>query len=198
MKLKNVFILFFIILSSPNLFAGAFESSKPNCIQLGSDKDMNIKWQAFKTPSRIGVWVDFTNFKRQGPNKAANIEELMLGQTISITAGEGDLRSGDEGRDFNIVLFFFANMLTKYQIRGTVSGVHDDRIDIDITMNNQTRTIPFSYQHSRNRLTLNGHVDVLDFDLGGPLGVITKNCGVHFGKTWSDVEIVISTPLTGC
>lgn len=186
------------LLATNFAFAGSFESSKAACLKLGSDEDMSIRWQAFKTPSRIGVWVDFTNFTRQGNTQANNLEELLLNQQIVITAGENGLESGDEGRDFNIVEFFFKNMSERYMIRGKITGVYDDRIDIEIAMNNQTKTIPFNYEHKRGKLTLTGHIDVLDFELAGPLGQITKYCGVHLGKTWSDVEIQIQAVVTNC
>lgn len=174
--------------------------SQATCYQSLSSKDLTIRWEAYKTPQKAGVWFSFQNFSIKGTKKAKSLKELLVSQNISINASEAkNIASGDAGRDANIANFFFKTFAPKTPIKGTVKEVTENKINLEIEMNGMKRVVPLSYTLDKNTLTAKGYLDVLDFKLQGALDSLNKVCGgLHEGKTWTDVQLEIKAQLRPC
>lgn len=180
--------------------AGALESSKKgsSCIQLDTQENLKIRWTAFRTDRRLPATLEFSNFTREGKNRGENLADLLVGQHVMITANEEGIESDDPGRNFNVAEFFFKLMKNPYSIHGKILKVGDGIADLEVRMNGKTRVVPMKAVHQGETLSLKGHIDVLDYALHPSLKKITEMCGVHEGKTWSDVEIVIEARTVPC
>lgn len=178
----------------------AWAQQAASCYKSVQAKDVEIKWEAYKTPQKAGVWFAFQNFKINGAKKAKSLKELLVSQNISIMAADAkNISSGDAGRDSNIANFFFKSFAPKTPLKGTVKEVTDSRIDLEIEMNGVKKIVPLSYTLDKNTLTAKGYLDVLDFKLQGALDSLNKVCGgLHEGKTWTDVQLAITLNLRPC
>lgn len=191
--MKAILILVSFIFSSQLVLA------QNSCVKIGKTNDLTIKWQAYKTPRKVGVWFKFTDFKLKGKRKAKNLSQLLMDQQVTIQANAKGISSGDSGRDANIANAFFAEMMPKTLIKGKIVKVTDKALDLEVSMNNVTRIIPMEYTFEKGQFSAKGYMDVLDFKLNKSFETLAKVCnGLHEGKTWTDVLLVLEGPLQSC
>jgi polyisoprenoid-binding protein YceI len=114
--------------------------------------------------------------------------------------------TANPGRDETLVKDFFSVLKGK-TIEGEITDIkktdkHEKgkprtgSIDVKITMNEKTLTIPMKYVYSEGKFDAAGTIDLLDFAASDALSSINKSCfDLHKGKTWSDVSIGFSTTI---
>jgi len=179
-----------------------FSNAKGGCILEQSD-DINITWKAYKTLGKIGVGGQFTDIKYT-PNKKSgkNFRELFIGSMVSIDISKID--TGDSSRDKTLVESFFSKI--GKTIEGKIVGIEADKriekgprtgvIDVNITMNKKTLTIPMEYHYNKGNFRANGTIDLFDFAGNTALLSVNKTCfDLHEGKTWNDVSIGFTTTI---
>jgi polyisoprenoid-binding protein YceI len=183
------FITFISILLSTTLFAA-------ECLTV-TNGDVEVKWTAYKTPAKAGVGGALTGFTISKSDSAKTIREIM--KSASITIKGDSVNTKNKARDKKIVKFFFQNAKNGGDIAAKVTKMTNKKMEMDLTFNGVTKTIPMSYNVENNVLTANGFMDVLDFSASKSLKAINKACyALHEGKTWSDVALQLVAKFKPC
>jgi len=174
------------------------------CTLTQSD-ELNVSWKAYKTFAKLGVGGKFTDVKYT-PNKkeGKNFKELFIGSKVYIDISKIDTKN--EGRDKTLVSMFFGKLKGK-TIEGVIKNIEADKpvkgkrvyhgkVNVSITMNDKTLTIPMKYNYKDEVFTAKGTIDLFDFNGKEALSSINKSCyDLHKGKTWNDVTIKFSTTI---
>jgi len=167
---------------------------------------MNVRWDAYKTDSRITVHGKFLD--AQYTPKALegkNFRELLVGSKVSMSSTNIDTEI--ISRDETIVQFFF-NKLSTTKIEGIITDIKANEADhvkgkpktgivtVQITMNGKTVTTPMNYNYFKEDFSATGSIDLADFSALDALASIDKSChDLYKGKIWSDVTIKFNTTI---
>lgn len=166
-----------------------------DCTYSANSKNKTLSWTAYKTPKKAGVKGAFTKFEINS-TKANSLNELLKSANFSVDTTSID--TGDKARDAKIVQFFFKAMSSK-SIIGKVLRIDNSKAKVELTMNGKSGTVEMTinYDEAKNNVVLSGVVDVMNFSMESNLAALTKACmEKHEGKTWSDVNIEISSEIT--
>ena len=186
-----------------SLLTVASLASAGGCLLTQSD-DMNVTWKAYKTLAKLGVEGKFTEVNYVANKKEGkNFKELLVGSKVSINLSKVDTKN--KARDKTLVNNFFSKLKSK-NIEGVIISIkanervkgqpYTGNLDINLSMNSQTVTIPMNYKYIKETFTAIGTIDLFDFDANDALKSINKNCfDLHKGKTWNDVSIGFSTTI---
>jgi len=176
---------------------------------LTASKDMNVSWEAYKTFAKLGVGGQFTAINYTPKAKdGKNFKELLVGSSVDINVTQIDTKNPT--RDKNLIDMFF-NKLKTPTIQGKITAItankreegkpYTGNLDVSISMNDKTLTIPMHYHYDKEYFKANGVIDLFDFQAQPALTSINKKCyALHKGKTWNDVSIEFSTIIkaSGC
>lgn len=185
--MKKALIALGVLFMSQSIFADCFQVS---------EKDLSVKWTAFKTPAKVGVSGSFTKFTFDGKTKSTSIKDIAYGLGLKIDHQSVD--TANQARDAKIAKFFFSTMKGK-EIMARVTKIDDKNITLKINMNGVDRDVPMTYTILGNELRANGVIDILDFAANKQLSSINKAClALHEGKTWSDVNIELTAQFSSC
>jgi len=195
-----------IILSFATLLSLSYtvQAATSGCV-LVQPKEINVSWEAYKTLGKIGVGGKFTSVQYT-PNalEGKNFRELFVGSKVSIDLSK--INTGNTGRDTTLVKDFFSLIKGK-TIEGVITNIkktdkhvkgkpRTGYIDVKITMNEKTLTIPMTYIYNKGHFDAKGTIDLLDFSANNALSSLNKSCfDLHKGKTWNDVSISFSTTI---
>jgi len=148
-------------------------------------QQINVGWEAYKTPLKIGVGGTFDKVAIKAADTSSKKSFL---QTSTLTIDTASINSKNRGRDAKLVKYFFAVQGVK-NITAKVVAVSDKIINIDITMNGITKTVPMKL-NATDKVEAQGYIDLADFNMLASLAGINKACfSKHKGKTWQDVAI---------
>lgn len=158
----------------------------------------SVTWTAYKTTEKKGVGGEFSVLKFD--NKTGNsVQEALNGLSFSIPISS--LFTKDESRDAKLKASFFGAMLDTEFIKGTINYANTTVV-ASITMNGVTNDLPLEISITDDRrVTMNGTMNLKDWDALGALETINKVCfELHKGpdgvsKTWEDVAIEVNTYL---
>jgi len=191
-----------ILLSLLTLFS--ISHAATGCV-LVQPSNINVTWKAYKTLGKIGVGGKFTEVKyTPAALEGKNFKELFVGSKVTIDVSKID--TGNAGRDETLVKYFFSLLKSK-MIEGKIINIkktdkhvkgkpRTGNIDVKITMNEKTLTIPMTYIYNKGKFDAKGTIDLFDFAANDALTSINKSCyDLHKGKTWSDVTIGFSTTI---
>ncbi len=146
----------------------------------------SVNWTAFKTPKKVGVKGQLTDFNIKTAQKNASIEQLLSSATFDVNSQS--VSTGDKARDAKIMQFFFK----KAKISGKVLKVEANKAEVELSLNGVKKnvTLDSKFDDKSSTLTLNGTISVLDFGMKDHLATLTKACNaLHEGVTWPDVNI---------
>jgi hypothetical protein len=168
------------------------------------DNIMNVRWDAFKTDSRITVHGKFTDVKYT-PNalEGKNFKELLVGSTVEINSNKID--TAITSRDDTVVDFFFKK-LSVGNITGTITNIKADNhtkgkvrtgiVTVDITLNGKTKSVNMNYNYFKEDFSATGSINLADFSALDALASIDKSChDLYKGKIWSDVTIKFNNKI---
>lgn len=162
-----------------------------SCLYELKPDSLKLEWTAFKTPKKIGVKGSFDKLNIKGLAKGPNFSSLFNGLTFSLDTKS--INTSDQARDKRIFQSFFSNMGGGTNITGGVLGYKRKILQIAIKMNNKEVIVPLTVEKSEHSFTALGHIDILDFAMGGNLASLNEACNeLHEGKTWNDVGIALS------
>lgn len=173
------------------------------------------------TPDKSGFDVRFTAYGAPdksyavskntfGSYELASASGKLLGATIEIDATTldttHDLNNGLGGewpvsippiRNLNVVNGLFNNFADPGKIYGEITAINSDQIDVALTMNEVTNTIPMTYTIADGVLSAEGKVDIVDFDGAEAFKQFEAICTAawHQGKSWTEVDISFSVPV---
>lgn len=156
-----------------------------------------IQWTAYKTTDKkpvSGVFQTINFEKKTGTTPA----EALNGLEFSIPVSS--LFSKNEERDGKLKASFFGSMLNTEFLKGKIA-MTEESCEITITMNDTMHVIPFKFEITDNKVLFKGIMNLEDWGALGALEALNKVClDLHKGddgvsKTWTDVEIQVSTIL---
>jgi hypothetical protein len=156
-------------------------------------KDVEVKWVAFKTPSKVGVpgWFKELGLKNDSYT-GKDIADTLTGLSFNINTSSTYTENSQ--RDAKIVKFFFGKM-SGSKISGGIKKANESEIILELNMNKTKREVPLRVELKDNKLIATGVMDIFDFNMGSSLKGINKACEqLHLGKTWNDVELELSIP----
>jgi len=156
-------------------------------------KNVEIGWEAFKTPLKIGVKGGFGTVKLSAkPDES--IDGLLEGARVIVETESID--SDNRARDAKLVKSFF-RIQGVQTVTAQIVRVLDDIVEVEITMNGQTRTVPMRLTRGEERVEAVGVLDLADFRMLPSLTALNEACKEpHQNKTWQDVKISFTLDLT--
>jgi polyisoprenoid-binding protein YceI len=166
---------------------------------------VQAEWTAFKFTSKAPVKGNFADTTLEGPREAKTLTALAGGLSMKIVGKS--VKTGNPGRDATVAGFFFAFMKDGGNITGKATKVEGDdtsgTVHIDITMNGETRDVPFAYTIGKDgTVAAKASIDILDFRMKPAYDQIHKACeGQHTGddgisKTWTQVDLALRGNFT--
>ncbi len=166
---------------------------------------VKVEWTAFKFTNKTGVTGTFTTSTLSGPRSADSLVGLAKG--LQMTIDGASIESNNPARNVTIRDFFFAKFVPDPKIRGRATAAsgddHRGTIEIEITLNGVSRTVPFAYAIGRdNQVEATASIDLLDFQLDAAHASIHETCQQqHTGedgvsKTWTTVGIALRGKFT--
>ena len=149
-------------------------------------KSIDVNWEAYKTPLKLGVKGTFNNVVFKA--RAASIqEEILNGASVLIDVER--IYSKNAARDDKLVKFFFGTQNIK-EIKAKIVSIKKDVANVSVTMNNITKTVPMKIEIDDDEIEADGYIDLADFGMLPALAGINKACyDLHKGKTWQDIEV---------
>ena len=163
---------------------------------------VKVEWTAFKLTEKVGVTGTFKTTQLTGKsNEASSLTDLAKGLTMKIDGAS--IESGNPGRNATISEFFFQQFKPSGEITGQAKSVEGNdesgTVQIAITMNGTTKTVPFKYTITpKNEVEATATIDMMDFALQGPFDTLHQACEEkHTGedgvsKTWTDVDLKLT------
>jgi len=183
----HLLISVFLYLSSLG-FSNAFADEETVCTYSINADQVKVKWEAFKTPSKVAVEGQFQKIELKGETQGKSILEIVKTAKFKIDASTVESKNSE--RDKKIAQFFFSSMKGGSLITGQVSETTPETLSVNVSMNGVTKAIPMTYTFLNGNFRAVGVMDILDFAMAGQLKALTDACHeLHKGKTWSDVNI---------
>lgn len=159
-----------------------------------------VKWTAFKTPTKIGVNGTFNDvvFKFGKPNVAQSFESQLNNATATIDIMK--VNTANEGRDETIRKNFFDKFSKKDPIKVTfkdvIEGKNKGTILAIVRMNGKTNKVPMQFEIVDKKLVAKGVIDLSEFSAESARSSLQAAVAeLHEGLTWSQVEIALEAPL---
>ena len=179
------------------------EKTEETCTFSYDGTTTKVTWTAFKTTDKVGVGGTFDEVEITGTEDANSAIDVVKKAQFKIPVNT--VNSAKEERDEKIKEFFFKTLTNTAFLTGAVTSVDNQgengSADVDITMNEQTKTVKMDYSQAGDTLKMNATIDVLEWNGDEALKALNKKCyDLHKGddgvsKLWSEVEIGISTVL---
>ncbi len=140
----------------------------------------SLQWTAFKTPLKLGVKGTF--------DKIAFVAGKNCLEGAEVIINKHSVDTKNPARDKTLDSFFFSKL--KGDIKAKIVAVKEKTMDVAVTLNEKTKTIPFAYTKIDGIIKARGVIDLFDFSGLEALRSINKTCfDLHQGKTWNDVEL---------
>ena len=168
----------------------------------GYDVDnTTIGFGGFKYTEKKEVKGIFTKFTVKGTKVADTPEEVFANATISIPIST--IETKDLGRNKRIKEDYFGKMESTFLIKGSIVKFNKDsnEVIINITLNKVSKDLSLNYTTSGDSISINGELNILDFDASKALTSINTVCeALHTGadgisKTWAEVNLYITSTL---
>jgi polyisoprenoid-binding protein YceI len=161
-----------------------------DCVPQFKIEQSMLQWTAFKTPKKAAVNVKFDKYLITSANEKSILDAISSAQ---FTVDVSSVNSGNPERDKKIVKFFFTQKNKQITLKGKVLSVKNNIAEVEFTIHKVSKVIPMNLEVINNNVKLTGKIDVLDFKLNDSLSAINNACKVlHEGKTWSDVELLLT------
>jgi len=157
-----------------------------------------VEWTAYKTTEKTPVKGKFLRLDIENPIKSTSKQGALEGVKFSIPTSS--FFSANEERDNKIKTLFWDIMDNTKMVTGSFTNVSgndiEGNVNLAVTMNNETVSIPMNYKIDGNKIALNGTItNLLDWKMEKAFNSLHKACELlHTGtdgvsKTWQEVEI---------
>ena len=177
--------------------SAAKEVKKSTAAFAVSNAKNDIKFTAYKTTGKVGVGGVFNKVNILSGGEGNSVKEAINNTEFSIPVSS--LATKDSSRDYKIKKFFFGVMDNTKLLSGKLI-LNDDANGIArLTMNGETKDIPFSYTIVGNTFNMAATMDINNWNAGKALASLNKVCeALHTGadgvsKTWSEVSLNITS-----
>ena len=162
-----------------------------------SNAKNEINFVAYKTTEKVGVNGWFKKVDVLSEGEGNSVKEAINNTEFSIPVSS--LSTKDSSRDFKIRKSFFGVMTNTKLLSGKLMLTDDANGTAKITMNGETKDVPFTYTIVDKTFNMQATIDVNNWNAGAALAALNKVCEVlHTGadgvsKTWSDVALNIKS-----
>ena len=159
----------------------------------------SVFWTGYKTTEKTPVKGQFMKINIDDPKKADTAKEALDGVNFSIPVSS--LFSNDESRDTKLKGLFFGVMDQTELLSGSIHLENDTLANVSLHMNGLTKTIPLTYFISGQMLSMQGSMNVEDWNTQKALASLHVACKEqHTGadgisKTWGEVGINVESYL---
>lgn len=175
------------------------EQATDNCHYSYVDGTIKVIWTAYKTTERVGVSGSFDTVLVEGTAQEGTLTEVLANASFNIPTSS--VNSANPDRDGKIVKHFFSSMVGGSELSGKVLAASDSELNVLLTMNGVTDTVPFALSASDSLLSLVGTIELADYQALASADSLNKVCfDLHKGadgvsKLWPDVKLEISAQL---
>jgi len=158
-----------------------------------------VFWTGYKTTAKTPVKGQFTKLEILNIKKEKTARAAIDGLEFSIPVSS--LFSNEATRDTKLKDFFFSVMDNTSSLTGTLQVVNDTLAQAELKMNGVSKTIPLTYFIDGQMLSMQGKLNVLDWNTQEALASLHKVCEEkHTGddgisKTWEEVGVNIESYL---
>lgn len=205
--MKKISIISFLIIATAFNFSACKGESKkePSKVEVKKSKaafsienaSNDINFIAYKTTDKVGVngWFKKVNVISGGEGNS--VSEAINNTEFSIPVSS--LYTKDSSRDFKIKKSFFGIMTNTKLLSGKLMLTDDASGIAKITMNGETKDVPFSYTIVDKVFNMKATMDINNWNAGTALASLNKICEeLHKGadgvsKTWSEVTLNITS-----
>jgi len=156
-----------------------------------------INFTAYKTTEKIGVGGAFKKVDVLAGGEGNSVKEAIHNTEFSIPVSS--LATKDSSRDYKIKKFFFGIMDNTKLLSGKLMLNDDTNGTAKITMNGETKDVPFTYTIVDNTFNMQATIDINTWNASAALASLNKVCeDLHKGadgvsKTWSEVALNITS-----
>ncbi len=175
------------------------EQATASCHYSYVDGTIKVTWTAYKTTERVGVSGSFDTVLVEGTAQEGTLTEVLANASFNIPTSS--VNSANPDRDGKIVKHFFSSMVGGSELSGKVLAASDSQLNVLLTMNGVTDTVPFALSASDSLLSLVGTIELADYQALASADSLNKVCfDLHKGadgvsKLWPDVKLEISAQL---
>ena len=161
--------------------------------------ETKVTWTAFKTTDKIPVTGIFKEVVIENKTSKATIYQALDGIKFSIPVSS--VFSQSSLRDGKIVNFFFAKMLNTSKILGSIKLLDKSTGVVNITMNNVSEDLPFTFKIPDDLIIIDAEMDVNNWKAQAALEALNDACeDLHSGPdgesiTWSTVKINVTSKV---
>lgn len=162
-----------------------------------SKASTDINFTAYKTTEKVPVGGKFKKIDVVSGGNGNSVKDAINNTEFSIPISS--LETNDSSRNYKIRKFFFGVMANTKLLSGKLS-IKDETSGIaSITMNGETKDVPFAYTIKDNNFNMVATIDVNAWNASAALASLNKVCEeLHKGadgvsKTWSEVALNITT-----
>jgi polyisoprenoid-binding protein YceI len=178
--MKNLFVIFLAMFSLESYAKCRFEIT---------NKDVKVKWIAYKTPRKVAVQGEFKKFSFKTTN-AEDWVGCLKDATFDIDSSS--VSTGNPDRDKKIVNNFFTDKGKTIKISGNFHSNKSTEVNAKLEIQGTSKEVSFQTETKANTIILTTDINVLDFSLKDNLSRINLACkALHEGVTWPDVKIII-------
>lgn len=162
-----------------------------------SNAKNDINFTAYKTTEKIAVGGAFKKVEVLSGGEGNSVKEAINNTEFSIPVSS--LATKDSSRDYKIKKFFFGVMDNTKLLSGKLMLNDDTNGTATITMNGESKDVPFTYTISGKTFNMKATIDVNTWNASAALASLNKVCEVlHTGgdgvsKTWSEVGLNITS-----
>ena len=157
----------------------------------------DINFTAYKTTEKVAVGGKFTRVDVISGGEGASVKEAIHNTEFSIPVTT--LATKDSSRDYKIRKFFFGVMENTDLLKGKLLINDETTGTAKITMNGETKDVPFTYTIKDKIFNMKATIDVNDWNASAALAKLNEVCKLlHTGadgvsKTWSEVALDITS-----
>lgn len=205
--MKKVSIISFLIIATAFNFSACKSEAKKETPTTEVKKSVapfavsnaknEINFTAYKTTEKVAVGGTFKKVNVLSGGEGNSVKEAINNTEFSIPISS--LATKDSSRDYKIKKFFFGTMTDTKVLSGKLMLNDDTTGTAKITMNGETKDVPFTYTIVDKSFTMKATIDINTWNASKALAALNKVCEVlHTGadgvsKTWSEVGLNITS-----
>lgn len=162
-----------------------------------SNANNEINFTAYKTTEKVAVGGSFKKVDVLSGGEGNSVKEAIHNTEFAIPVSS--LATKDSSRDYKIKKFFFGVMNDTKLLSGKLLLNDDTNGTAKITMNGETKDVPFTYTIVDKTFNMQATIDVNTWNASAALASLNKVCeALHTGadgvsKTWSEVGLNITS-----
>lgn len=178
-----------------------------SCSYTPDEKGFKFSFTAYGAPDKSYVVTKNTFTKYQLASSTGKLEGASIEIDSTSVDTSADLNNGEGGkwdpgipmiRNMNVVNGLFKSFASPGKIHAKIDKIEGDTLQLAITMNDVTKTLPMKITEKNGQLHAKGTLDIIkDFNGSKAFAKFERVCtqAFHKGKSWSDIEFEFVVPV---